>query len=328
MHLQARNANEKPRPAKMFLLSVIAQHVTHVLTQEALDAFAEFLHAVHVALLHLPLHVRPGRKRRNLGVNLVVPAHIGDQILDHRKRLQRVHGNGLVQRQRVHARLARQPRPPVHFRRARATFRSFAIPPHRQVRRLMRLNRVQRVQHDHAGSERHFIIHRPAPVTVASEHPHGHIRHFFKPSAFKACCNRPLLLYRFYFSSARICFNSSGISGTGTSTSFIAAPSRVITWFFLPHVSSVLGKSMRLCAPRLSRRARAERVTASATTSICCKSRERCHPGLNSREPSTRISPARALNFSSSPSARTKSSSVRKMPTSACSISCSSPCIV
>ena len=55
---------------------------------------------------------------------------------------------------------------------------------------------------------------------------------------------------------------------------------------------------MRLCAPRLSRRASALRVTASATVNILCKSRTRCQPGLKSRDPSTCTRAARAFNVS------------------------------
>ena len=48
------------------VLLVVAQHVAHVLAQEALDALPEFLHAVHVALLHAPGAVgRIGRARLN-----------------------------------------------------------------------------------------------------------------------------------------------------------------------------------------------------------------------------------------------------------------------
>src|ERR1700676_1515023 len=58
MHLEPRNAHEKARPAERFLLVMIAQDVANVLAQEAFDAFAEFLHAVHVHLRNLPFHVR------------------------------------------------------------------------------------------------------------------------------------------------------------------------------------------------------------------------------------------------------------------------------
>src|SRR5579859_3100174 len=54
------------------------------------------------------------------------------------------------------------------------------------------------------------------------------------------------------------------------------------------------------------------------------KSRERCQPGLNSREPSTRTCFARCFSFSSSAKAVAKSSSVRKIPTSSCMTFCRS----
>jgi hypothetical protein len=44
MHLKTGEAHHEPRAEKVIVLSVIAQHVAHVLTEIALDALAEFLH--------------------------------------------------------------------------------------------------------------------------------------------------------------------------------------------------------------------------------------------------------------------------------------------
>ncbi len=85
MHFQARNAHEEARPAELLLLVVIAQDVADVLAQEALDALAEFLHAVHVSLVHLPFDAGPGLERRDFLVHFVIPGDVGDQILDQRK---------------------------------------------------------------------------------------------------------------------------------------------------------------------------------------------------------------------------------------------------
>ena len=63
MHLERRCIDEEARPDELLVLVVIAQHVADVLAQEALDALAEFLHAIDVALLHPPRAVgahRPG----------------------------------------------------------------------------------------------------------------------------------------------------------------------------------------------------------------------------------------------------------------------------
>jgi hypothetical protein len=55
MHLERRRIHEVPRPDEAFLvLRVIAHDVADVLAEEALDALAEFLHAIDVALRHPP----------------------------------------------------------------------------------------------------------------------------------------------------------------------------------------------------------------------------------------------------------------------------------
>ena len=119
-------------------------------------------------------------------------------------------------------------------------------------------------------------------------------------------------------SSARICFNSCGHGGNGLLRQrhvprcfdddvVLRAPFRIGS-----------GKSMRLCAPRLSSRASALRATASEIVSIDFRSSARCQPGLNMREPSTlRVRPA-LLQFSSSASAFCRSFRVRKIPTRLC----------
>ena len=64
MHLERGDADEEARAGKTVVLVVVAQHVAHVLAQEALDALAELLHAVDVGLLHAPGAVRRvGRPR-------------------------------------------------------------------------------------------------------------------------------------------------------------------------------------------------------------------------------------------------------------------------
>src|SRR5262245_4139395 len=53
MHVEARQLDEESRPRECALLVlVIADHVTHVLTQEALDALVELLDAIDVFLHH------------------------------------------------------------------------------------------------------------------------------------------------------------------------------------------------------------------------------------------------------------------------------------
>ena len=84
----------------------------------------------------------------------------------------------------------------------------------------MRLNRVHGVEHDHAFGHGNFIVHRLAAFAVAPEHSHGYVCHQ-EPPTF------PIR------SSARICFNSPGISPRGTSDSVIAPPFFTTTMILL-----------------------------------------------------------------------------------------------
>ena len=86
VHLQLRDVDEEPRADELVVLVVVAQDVAHVLAQEALDALAELLHAVGVLLLHPPGAVGvvrlPRLERLDLLLHLVVPRHVGDEVLD------------------------------------------------------------------------------------------------------------------------------------------------------------------------------------------------------------------------------------------------------
>ena len=64
---------------------MIAQHVARVLAQVALDALAEFLHAVYVFLHHPMLAVGlagAGFEGGNLLVLRIIPRHIRHQVFD------------------------------------------------------------------------------------------------------------------------------------------------------------------------------------------------------------------------------------------------------
>ena len=54
MHFERGGIDKQTRADELIVLVVLAQHVAHVLAEEALDAFAELLHALHVRLLHAP----------------------------------------------------------------------------------------------------------------------------------------------------------------------------------------------------------------------------------------------------------------------------------
>src|SRR5581483_2581653 len=98
VHLEARDAHHEARPVVLLLQVVVAQDVADVLAEEALDALAKLEHAVDVLLLYAPRlargHVLLVRgERRDLLVHLVVPADVGDQVLDQRESLHRADGD-------------------------------------------------------------------------------------------------------------------------------------------------------------------------------------------------------------------------------------------
>src|SRR6266550_4125991 len=121
MHLQPGNANKEARAAKLLLLVVIAQNVTDILAKKTFNAFTELLHSIDLTLIHLPLDVRARSKRWDLSIDFIIPRHVRDQVLDYGKRFHRLKRNRLVQRQSIHASLASQTGPAVHFCRTRAT---------------------------------------------------------------------------------------------------------------------------------------------------------------------------------------------------------------
>ena len=54
MHFERGGVNEKARPDELVVHVMVAQHMADVLAKKALDAFAEFLHAIDVLLCHPP----------------------------------------------------------------------------------------------------------------------------------------------------------------------------------------------------------------------------------------------------------------------------------
>src|SRR5438874_4451759 len=107
VHVEAGQLDEEARPRERALvLLVIADHVTHVLAQEALDALVELLDAIDV-LLHHPVRAVGLRwldaQRRHLPGLDVVVGDVGDQVADERERADRGHRDRLAFREGVHA---------------------------------------------------------------------------------------------------------------------------------------------------------------------------------------------------------------------------------
>ena len=149
-----RRVDEEARADELLVLVVIAQHVADVLAQEALDALPEFLDAIDVALRHPPGAVGASGGR---GLNFLMP-FLTRKFHDTSVTRSLISGNarigstvtGSCRFDLAQARHAHQPRLAVDLRRARAALAGLAVPAHGQVRRLLGLDLVHGVEHDHA----------------------------------------------------------------------------------------------------------------------------------------------------------------------------------
>ena len=54
MHFQLGCVHKQPGPHELLVQMMVAENVTDILAEEALDALAEFLYAVDIGLLHAP----------------------------------------------------------------------------------------------------------------------------------------------------------------------------------------------------------------------------------------------------------------------------------
>jgi len=158
MHFQPRDAQKEARTAELLMFFVIPQPVANVLAEKAFDTFTKLLYAIDFTLIHLPFHVRPGREGRDLPIDSIVPGDVGNQVLKYRESFYRLDRNRFVQRQGVESRFAGQSRPAVDFRRAGATLAGFAVPAHRKIGSSVRLNVMQRIEHDHARGDWHLVF--------------------------------------------------------------------------------------------------------------------------------------------------------------------------
>src|SRR5881296_67544 len=297
VHLEARDAYKEARAGEGVRALVVAQHVAHVLAEEALDALAELLHPVDVLLLHAPGAVGLRRLRlegRDAPVDLVVPRDVGHQVLDDREGLHGGDRDRLAGGELVHARHAQEAWPAVHLGAARAAPPRLAVPAAGEVARQVGLHVVHGVEDDHALVLRHRVVLEGARLAVAPEDAE-HGVHQTSPST--------------------TCLSSSGRGGMGSCATVIRLPWRRTITFTVPKCVSESGYSTRVCAPRLSRRSSAARVTASLTARRFPRSMAVFQPGLYWRLPSTTTRPRRARSFSSSASAVRRSSSLRAMPT-------------
>src|SRR6266508_908499 len=169
VHLERGDPHEETGAAELPLLSVVPQNVADVLTEEALDALAELLHAVDVGLRHLPARAWARGKRRDLAVDFVVPRDVRHEVAGDGKRLHRRHDHRLIERKSVHPGLAREPRATVDFRRTGAAFARLAVPAHGEVRREVALNVVERIENDHPGRDGDPVLDELASLARPAE---------------------------------------------------------------------------------------------------------------------------------------------------------------
>jgi len=106
MPFEACGADEETRATEIFVFCVIAEDVADVLAEKTLDTFAEFLDAVHVALIHFPFDAFARLEGRNFAIDLVVPGNVCDEVFDNRERFEWGDCDWLFERKRIEARFA------------------------------------------------------------------------------------------------------------------------------------------------------------------------------------------------------------------------------
>src|SRR5512139_4140110 len=172
VHVELGVPEEEPRTGEGRLVLLVVPHdVADVLAEEALDALAELLAALDIGLHHPALAVgvagRRGEGGELLGL-LVVEGHVGDEVADHRVGPQRRDRDRLVTREVREPGHAHEPGTAVDLRAAGAALAGLAVPPHREVARLGRLQPVDRVEHDLALGDLDGVVAEPAAGLVAT----------------------------------------------------------------------------------------------------------------------------------------------------------------
>src|SRR6516165_5305749 len=226
MHVEAGQLDEEARARERTLLVlVIADHVTDVLAEEALDALVELLDAIDV-FLHHPIGAvglrRLEPERRHLLGLLVVVGHVGDEVADQREGPDRRDRDRVARLEQVHPGHAHQARLAVDLGAARAALAGLAVPAARQIVGLGRLDLVDHVQHDHAFLGLDRVMLEAAARGIPAEHPHRELRHR-------------------YFLSWKSALSSAGISGKASRLRASAPCLWRMTTLILPHESSVYG---------------------------------------------------------------------------------------
>src|SRR5579864_6016011 len=311
MHLERGRIHQKSWADELFVHVMIAQDVADILAEIALDALSKLLDSFDVLLGNAPGPIRRvGLPRLELWDALfypVTPGYVRDQVLHVRKCLHGFDGHRLIQRERVQPGHAHQFRYAINFRRARAAFPRLAVPSHREITGLFRLYLMHGIKDHHAAGNLCSVVPELPLAFFPAPDPKRGRRH--------------------YFISWMICCRSSRIGGIRSCVSCISPPAPFRTTMLKPsYCLSLAGKSSRKCAPRLSFRSSAVRVTISDTVSRLCRSSAVCQPVLYSRFPSTLTWSLAAFNSRMRSSACSISCSWRTIPTSSCITSCNACC--
>jgi len=162
VEFEAGDADEEARAAEGFLFVMLANDVTDILAKKAFDTLAEFLDTIDVDLGDFPVRVLLRAEGGDFFVDGVIPGDVGDEIFDPGEGLHGHDRDGLIQGERIHARLAGEARAAVDFGGAGAALRGFAIPADGEIGCEMALNVMERVENDHAGSDGHGVVDRLA----------------------------------------------------------------------------------------------------------------------------------------------------------------------
>src|SRR5690242_19806710 len=108
MHLERGRVNQKTRTDKAIMHAMIAEDVADILAKETFDAFAKFLDAIDVALLHPPGAVGSVGwarfERLDPFFDRVIPRDIGNQILQPREGFHRLDRDRAIERKIAQAR--------------------------------------------------------------------------------------------------------------------------------------------------------------------------------------------------------------------------------
>ena len=116
------------------------------------------------AIRHVPSAASGGLglKRLMLFFASKVPRDVGDQIPDQRKRAHRLERDRLRQIELVQPGHAHQPRVAVHFGRAGSALAGLAVPADGEVVRLLGLDLMHGVEHDHPLGHLGRVVLEPA----------------------------------------------------------------------------------------------------------------------------------------------------------------------